>query len=85
MTKQTRKVLHARTRPSDRERYGLDPAQEAPVAHGTMYGILLRLEDRAGSKAASTYPVDRTAPPRHYYSLASDGAARTDVALTRAA
>jgi hypothetical protein len=31
------------------------------------------------------YPVDRAASPRRYYNLAFDGAARADVALTRAA
>jgi hypothetical protein len=36
MTEQTRKVLHARLDHPDRERYGLDPAKEAAVAHGPL-------------------------------------------------
>ena len=50
-----------------------------------MYGILLRLEDWGWVESRIDYPVDRAAPQRRYYSLAVDAAARTGVALTRAA
>ena len=84
-TEQTRKVLHARLDHPDRERHGLDLTKEAAVAHGTLYGILLRLEDWGSVESRIDYPVDRGAPPRRYYGLAFDGAARADVAPTRAA
>ena len=85
MTEPTRKVLHALLDHPDHERYGLDLAKQAAVAHGTMYGILLRLEDWGWVESRIDYPTERAAPPRRYYRLTPDGAARAHAALTHAA
>lgn len=85
MTETTRKVLHALLDHPDRERYGLDLAKQAAIAHGTMYGILVRLEDWGWVESRADYPADRAAPPRRYYRLTPDGAARARTALTHAA
>ena len=84
MTEQTRKVLHARL--------------DHPIANATASTRPKKPPSPTAPCMASCYasktglgrkphrlPRRPHRSPRHYYSLASDGAARTDVALTRAA
>ncbi len=56
MTEPTRKVLRALLDHPDRERYGLEPAKQAAIANGAMYGILVRLEDRGWGESRSSPP-----------------------------
>jgi hypothetical protein len=44
-TDSTLQVLHALLADPTRERYGLELSKSSGIAHGTMYGILVRLED----------------------------------------
>ena len=85
ITEPTRQVLHALLDHPDTERYGLDLAKQAAIAHGTMYGILVRLEGWGWVESRVDHPVDRATPPRRYYRLTPDGAARAEAALTSAA
>lgn len=84
MTKPTRKVLEALLACPERERYGLDLSKQAAVAHGTLYGILERLEGWGWLESRVVYPPNRARPPRRYYRLTRDGAARAHAALAHA-
>lgn len=83
MTRTTRKVLEALLADPARERYGLDLKKEAGIAHGTVYGILERVEGWGWLESRLDYLPDRAAPPRRYYRLTREGAARADAALAR--
>ncbi len=54
------------------------------IAHGTMYGILVRLEDWAWLENRLDYVADRATHPRRYYRLTSDGAERARAAVEQA-
>ena len=74
MTDSTLQVLHALLADPARERYGLELSKSSGIAHGTMYGILVRLEDWGWLENRLDYLPDRATPPRRYYRLTSDGA-----------
>jgi PadR family transcriptional regulator, regulatory protein PadR len=84
MTGSTRQVLEALLADPSRERYGLELSKSAGIAHGTMYGILVRLEDWGWLENRLEYSPDRAAPPRRYYRLTSQGAQRAQAALHQA-
>lgn len=84
MTEPTRKVLTALLDDPTRERYGLDLSKQATVAPGTMYGVLDRLAGWEWVESRIVYPADLAAPPRRYYRLTRDGAARAQAALAHA-
>lgn len=81
MTRPTRKVLEVLLADPMQERYGLELSKRAGVAHGTLYGILERLESWGWLESRLEYPVDRATPPRRYYRLTRDGAGRAHTAL----
>jgi hypothetical protein len=56
MAVSTKRVLHALLVDSGRERYGLERSRSAGVAHGKMYGIPVRFEDRGWLKNRLDYP-----------------------------
>ena len=85
MTAPTRRVLEALLADPARERYGLELSKDAGIAHGTMYGILVRLEDWGWLENRLEYSADRAAPPRRYYRLTRDGAQRAAAAIDTAA
>lgn len=85
MTEPTRKVLQALLDGFEQEHYGLALSRQADIPHGTMYGILVRLESWGWVEHRLEYPDDRAAPPRRYYRLTRDGAARAQAALAHAA
>lgn len=54
-------------------RYGYDLMKSIRVASGTLYPILLRLEERGYLSAEWRKPVSEGRPPRHAYKLTSEG------------
>jgi PadR family transcriptional regulator, regulatory protein PadR len=84
MTDSTLQVLHALLADPTRERYGLELSKSSGMAHGTMYGILVRLEDWGWLENRLDYVADRATPPRRYYRLTSDGAERARAAVEQA-
>jgi PadR family transcriptional regulator len=84
MTDSTLQVLHALLADPGRERYGLELSKSFGIAHGTMYGILVRLEDWGWLENRLEYSPGRATPPRRYYRLTSDGAERAREAIAQA-
>jgi len=72
MTSSTLRVLRTLLAEPTREHNGLELSKDSGIAHGTMYVILVRLDDRG--RLANR--LVRTAPPRRYYRLTSHGAER---------
>ncbi len=69
-SEQTRAVLVELASEPSRDRYGYDLARETGLASGTLYPILMRLEDR-GFLEARWELSDRR--PRHVYRLTEAG------------
>ena len=84
MTDSTLQVLHALLADPTREHYGLELSKSSGIAHGTMYGILVRLEDWGWLENRLDYVADRATHPRRYYRLTSDGAVRAREAVEQA-
>ena len=66
-------------------RYGLDLSEAAGVGTGTVYPILVRLE-QAGwvvSEWETVNPSEEGRPRRRYYKLSEDGAEQAVTALAR--
>jgi PadR family transcriptional regulator PadR len=85
MTEPTRKVLQVLLADPSAERYGLELSKGAGIAHGTMYGILVRLEQWGWLTNRLEHATDRATPPRRYYRLTDEGAERARTALQEAA
>lgn len=69
----------------DNERYGYELAESAGLAPGTIYPILLRLED-AGWVQGRWEDIDPSAqkrPPRRYFRLTPAGRTSAEAALAR--
>jgi PadR family transcriptional regulator PadR len=81
MTAPTRKVLQVLLDDPAVERYGLELSKGAGIAHGTMYGILVRLEQRGWLTHRLEHGSDRATPPRRYYRLTDEGAEQARAAL----
>jgi PadR family transcriptional regulator, regulatory protein PadR len=76
-SEQTRAVLAELATDPSRGRYGYELAQETGLASGTLYPILMRLEDR-GLLEARWELSDRR--PRHVYRLTAAGLAAAEAA-----
>lgn len=85
MTGSTLRVLQVLLTDPTRERYGLELSKSSGIAHGTMYGILVRLEDWGWLENRLEHSPDRATPPRRYYRLTRDGAQRAQAAVDAAA
>jgi hypothetical protein len=81
---QVLQVLHALLADPTREKYGLELSKNSGIAHGTMYGILARLEDWGWLDNRLDYYADRATPPRRYYRLTSDGTEQARAAVEQA-
>jgi DNA-binding PadR family transcriptional regulator len=84
MTDSTLRVLQALLADPSQERYGLELSKSSGIAHGTMYGILVRLEDWGWLENRLDYSADRATPPRRYYRLTREGAQRAAAAVDQA-
>lgn len=84
MTGTTRRVLEILLADPNQERYGLELSKQAGIAHGTMYGILLRLEDWGWLQNRLVYESGLAAPPRRYYRLTDRGAQQARATLDAA-
>lgn len=84
MTPPTRDVLHALLSDPTREYYGLELSKTSGIPHGTMYGILIRLEGWGWLTNRLEHATDRAIPPRRYYRLTDYGAQEAPRALARA-
>lgn len=84
MTEPTRQVLHALLVDPTREYYGLELSKTSGISHGTMYGILVRLESWGWLTNRLEHATDRATPPRRYYRLTEEGAQAAPRALARA-
>jgi DNA-binding PadR family transcriptional regulator len=71
MTSSTLRVLHALLADPPREHYGLELSKKSGIAHSTMYGIIVRLDDWGWLANRFVHSADRTTPPRRYYRLTS--------------
>lgn len=84
MTPPTRDVLQALLSDPTCEYYGLELSKISGIPHGTMYGILIRLERWGWLTNRLEYAPDRASPPRRYYRLTGYGAQEATRALARA-
>lgn len=84
MTEPTKQVLHALLLDPTREYYGLELSKASGISHGTMYGILVRLEGWGWLTDRLEHAIDRATPPRRYYRLTEEGAEAAPHALARA-
>jgi DNA-binding PadR family transcriptional regulator len=86
MTIQTLLVLQALLRNPSGELYGLEVLEETGLSAGTVYQILLRLENERwlASRWEDIDPHIEKRPARHYYRLTSDGTARASAACAGA-
>jgi DNA-binding PadR family transcriptional regulator len=83
MTVPVAQVLAAFLAAPDADRYGTDLMAATGLASGSLYPILTRLR-RAGWAQARWEDVDPSVagrPPRRYYRLSAEGAARAAAAL----
>lgn len=83
MTVSTLKVLRALVDDADGHHYGLEVAQAAGLARGSVYPILIRLE-QAGWLESDWEAIDPEVegrPRRRYYTLSIKGAQRARHAL----
>jgi PadR family transcriptional regulator, regulatory protein PadR len=71
-SEQTLALLDAFTRDPDRWRHGYDLAKETGLASGTLYPILMRLEQRGVLESRWEPPERPGRPPRHAYRLTGE-------------
>lgn len=86
MTLATRAVLSAFLAGPADEHYGLKIAEAAELPGGTIYPILIRLEQCGWllSRWEEIDPAEEGRPPRRYYRLSERGAQAAAVAMTKA-
>ncbi|MCZ7436763.1 PadR family transcriptional regulator [Micromonospora sp. WMMC241] len=79
------KVLAAMVDDPHGDHYGLALIKATGLPSGTLYPILLRLENAGWLRShwEDVDPVQARRPARRYYRLTTDGAARARAALTR--
>jgi PadR family transcriptional regulator, regulatory protein PadR len=80
-SRQTRDVLAELAREPSRDRYGYELAQATRLASGTLYPILMRLEERGLLEAR--WELERR--PRHVYRLTDAGLAAAAAAAAATA
>ena len=83
-SKQTAKVLAAMTREPSGWHYGYALARETRLQSGTLYPILMRLEERGWLETQWETPPPGGRPPRHMYRLTASGRAGAVTALAAA-
>ncbi|MEV5606393.1 PadR family transcriptional regulator [Streptomyces sp. NPDC052299] len=86
MTMATKAVLAALIRKPAEERYGLEISEAAELAPGSIYPILIRLE-QCGWLESRWEDIDtheEGRPKRRYYRLSDKGAQRATAALDKA-
>lgn len=76
-SEQTRAVLSELAAEPSVERYGYELAKATELASGTLYPILMRLEERGFLEARWEFTEGR---PRHVYCLTRDGLAAAHAA-----
>lgn len=72
-SRQTRLVLSALLSDSSRWRHGYDISVETGLKSGTLYPLLIRLEDQGFLTARWSEPERVGRPARHEYRLTTDG------------
>jgi len=70
---QTLRVLEALARAGGEWRYGLELAEATKLKSGTLYPILMRLEERGLVEARWLEPTAPGRPPRHGYRILAAG------------
>jgi DNA-binding PadR family transcriptional regulator len=81
---QTLRLLRALSADPQTWRYGYDLSRETALASGTLYPILMRLQEQ-GLLEAAWEPSEQTGkPPRHLYRLTGDGQTLADLRLAQA-
>lgn len=83
-SKQTSRVLAALTRQPSNWHHGYALARETGLQSGTLYPILMRLEERGWLETQWETPPPGGRPPRHMYRLTSGGRASAVAALSDA-
>jgi PadR family transcriptional regulator, regulatory protein PadR len=83
-SKQTLKVLQALARDAASWHYGYALARQTDLQSGTLYPILMRLEQRGWLDTQWETPPPGGRPPRHMYRLTSSGRASAVAALAAA-
>jgi PadR family transcriptional regulator PadR len=83
-SKQTLKLLAALTKGASNWHYGYALARETGLQSGTLYPILMRLEERGWLETQWETPPPGGRPPRHMYRLTSGGRASAVAALADA-
>ena len=89
-SKQTLKLLGALTAKAENWHYGYALSRETGLLSGTLYPILMRLEERGWLETQWESPQEMAEkrggrPPRHMYRLTSGGRAWATEALSAAA
>ncbi|MEV4256162.1 helix-turn-helix transcriptional regulator [Spirillospora sp. NPDC049652] len=82
MTRPTVRVLEALLADPSREYYGLELREATGLGNGTLYPRLAELENYGWLESRWETPVPGR-PPRRYYRLTRDGAARARTELAR--
>lgn len=72
---QTRRVLAVLARQPQAWRHGYDLSQETGLKSGTLYPLLMRLNDQGLLESEWRQPLEAGRPPRHAYRLTASGAA----------
>ena len=75
ISRQTRSVLAALLAQPQAWRYGYDLSRETGLKSGTLYPLLIRLNDQGLLEAEWRQPLQPGRPPRHAYRLTDAGAA----------
>lgn len=83
-SKQTVKLLGALMRQPANWHYGYALSRETELMSGTLYPILMRLEERGWLETRWETPPPGGRPPRHMYRLTAGGRAGATAAITAA-
>lgn len=83
-SKQTLKLLAALTKSASNWHHGYALARETGLQSGTLYPILMRLEERGWLETQWETPPPGGRPPRHMYRLTTGGRASAVAALASA-
>lgn len=83
MTRQTGDILRVFLAAPSREFYGLELREAAGLANGTLYPRLAQLEQYGWLESRWDSPASDGRPPRRYYRLTREGAARAAAELSR--
>ena len=73
ISKATKRVFQALLQAPQDWRYGYDLMKETGVRSGTIYPMLVRLEEQGLLEADWAPPIKQGSPPRHVYRLTGEG------------